>query len=85
MTIKARFDGKVFIPDEPVDLPKDQKVELEIQRAPTEEPKHWTAGELLKAVQNNPELTAAVEAMTGGRDSVEFAQELRRRAERRGS
>jgi hypothetical protein len=26
---KAHFDGRVFVPDEPVDLPKDQPVEVE--------------------------------------------------------
>jgi hypothetical protein len=31
MTVKAHYDGKVFVPDEEVDLPKDQQVLLEIQ------------------------------------------------------
>ena len=85
MTIKAHFDGKVFVPDEPLDLPKDQKVLLEVKAAPTEEHKALTAGDLLEIVRSNPEATAAWESVAAGRDSVEVARELRRRAEQRGT
>ena len=30
ITIRAHFDGKVFVPDEPVDLPADAPVELTV-------------------------------------------------------
>ena len=30
-TLRAHFDGKVFIPDEPVDLPKGTALELDIR------------------------------------------------------
>ncbi len=29
-TIKAHFDGKAFVPDEPVDLPPDQPVTVQV-------------------------------------------------------
>jgi hypothetical protein len=85
MTIKGRFDGKVFVPDEPVDLPKDQRVSMDVQPAPAIDGKPMTAGDLLELVRSNPEATAAWEALAAGRDSVEVARELRRRAERRGT
>ena len=31
MTVKARFDGKVFVPEGPVDLPVGQAVRVEIE------------------------------------------------------
>jgi hypothetical protein len=31
VTIKAHFDGKVIVPDEPVDLPVDQPLEVELR------------------------------------------------------
>ena len=31
MTIRAHFDGRVIIPDEPVELPVDQPLELEVR------------------------------------------------------
>jgi hypothetical protein len=34
VAIKGHFDGKVFVPDEPVDLPRGQAVLLHVQRAP---------------------------------------------------
>jgi len=36
VAIKSHFDGKVFIPDEPVDLPSNQSVILHVQ--PTDTP-----------------------------------------------
>jgi len=35
ITIRARFDGKVLIPEEPVSLPKDQPLEVEVRVAET--------------------------------------------------
>jgi hypothetical protein len=32
MTIKARFDGKVFVPEGPVDVRTDEEVTLELAR-----------------------------------------------------
>ena len=31
ITIRAHFDGKVIVPDEPVDLPIDRPLELELK------------------------------------------------------
>ena len=31
MTVRARFDGRVFVPIDPVDVPKDQIVELDVR------------------------------------------------------
>ncbi len=33
MTINAHFDGKVIVPDQPVDLPVNQPLILEVQSA----------------------------------------------------
>lgn len=30
ITVKARFDGRVFVPEEPVDLPVGQAVDIQI-------------------------------------------------------
>ena len=32
MTIRARFNGTVIVPDEPLDLPVDAALELEVKR-----------------------------------------------------
>lgn len=34
LTVKARYDGRVFIPEQPVDLPADTVVDLAITPAP---------------------------------------------------
>lgn len=34
ITIKAHFDGKVFVPDEPIDLPLGQRVILHVELLP---------------------------------------------------
>jgi hypothetical protein len=34
MTFRAHFDGKVIVPDEPVDLPANSSVEVEIRNSP---------------------------------------------------
>ena len=31
MVIRAHFDGKVLVPDEPLDLPVDEPLELELR------------------------------------------------------
>jgi hypothetical protein len=37
LTIRAHFDGKVIVPDEPVDLPVDQPLEVELKPIVAEE------------------------------------------------
>jgi hypothetical protein len=34
-TIRAHFDGKVIVPDEPVDLPVDQPLDVELRLSET--------------------------------------------------
>ena len=34
VAIKGHYDGKVFVPDEPVDLPRNQSVILHVQATP---------------------------------------------------
>jgi len=34
VAIKGHFDGKVFVPDEPVDLPRGQRLILHVEPAP---------------------------------------------------
>jgi hypothetical protein len=31
-TVRAHFDGRVLVPDEPVDLPKDEPLELHVRK-----------------------------------------------------
>ena len=62
MTIKAHFDGKVFVPDEPVNLPRDQSVLLNFEAtsgAPASESKEdidrlFEELERLAVVTNHP-------------------------------
>ena len=82
--IKCHFDGKVIIPDEPVDLPVDRPLVIRVE-----------PGVLFTqpATKNGPmtgEKLAASAAigMWADRkdigDSTEFARNLREKAERRG-
>ncbi len=44
MVIRMRFDGKVFIPEEPVDLPVDEPLEFEFKpREPEWDPERAKA------------------------------------------
>jgi len=36
-TVKARFDGRVFVPEEPVDLPVGYELEIAIETPPAED------------------------------------------------
>lgn len=38
VAIKGHFDGKVFVPDEPVELPRGQAVILHVQTTPEPAP-----------------------------------------------
>jgi len=78
MTIKAHFDGKVFVPDEPPDLEKDQKVELVVQPVAGESKKYMTGRELAES-----EIVGMWADRTDITDSTEYVTQLRRRLERR--
>jgi hypothetical protein len=75
VAIKAHFDGKVLVPDEPVDLPRHQPLIVHIESANTAGTAAATAARM------------AADAPWGNRtdigDSTEYARELRRQAERR--
>ena len=78
MTIKARFDGKVLVPEEPLDLPKDQRVEVDVRPLQPHDDQGMTArelatGEWVGAWANRDDIT----------DSTEYVRELRRRIDRR--
>jgi hypothetical protein len=40
ISIRAHFDGKTFVPDEPVDLPAGEQVEI-VAPSITDEERHW--------------------------------------------
>lgn len=54
LTIKARFDGKVFIPDEPVNLPAGSEIEISIA-APNGASTLAGLVEIGKAYPDNPD------------------------------
>ena len=43
MTVNAHFDGKAIIPDEPLDLPANQALIVQIERVETQEPAEESA------------------------------------------
>ncbi len=85
MTIKAHFDGKVIVPDEPVNLPKDQQLEISILPVANDDRPYMTGAELARYIQEHPEISEYWEQLAAGRDSTEVARELREEAERRGA
>ena len=52
MTIRAHFDGKVFVPVDRVDLPKDQLVDIEVLRKV--EPNRGSPQAVLEAMRGEP-------------------------------
>ena len=52
LTIKAHFDGKVLVPDEPLDLETDQAVELQVK--PVGPPARRSMHELIGRVYDFP-------------------------------
>jgi hypothetical protein len=84
MTIKARFDGKVLVPDEPLDLEKDQKVAVTIEPLPFDDKQYWTGADLVRYIEAHPEISEYWNRVAAGRDSTEVARELRMQAQTRG-
>ena len=76
-TIKAHFDGKTIIPDEPVDLPVNQPLTLNVQSGP-QTSAHGTAADLL-----NSGLVGIWKDRQDIGDSLEFARKLRKEGETR--
>ncbi|HWB53372.1 MAG TPA: hypothetical protein VG722_04240 [Tepidisphaeraceae bacterium] len=81
MTIKAHFDGKVFVPDEPVDIPSGRAFKLDLIEVPRK--KKPTAREIADKLRKDTELHRIWNEIAAGRDSVEVANDLRRRASAR--
>ncbi len=52
--VKARFDGHVFIPEEPVDLPAGSELEISFS-APGTQPSGTTLKSLLEIAEQFPE------------------------------
>jgi hypothetical protein len=75
--IKAHFDGKVLVPDEPVDLPQGKTLKLQVF-TDAEEISGGTFGDFL-----NSGLVGIWKDRTDIGDSVEFARKLREQAQRR--
>ncbi len=79
MTIKCHYDGKVFIPDEPVELPAGEAAEVRVGS----EEVNFTGGpggsfaDLL-----NADFIGGWSGYDDDLDSLELADEFRRRAER---
>jgi hypothetical protein len=53
ITIRAHFDGRVFVPDEPVDLPVG--CEVEIQISPVTVPENSTLAKLAEIARLFPD------------------------------
>jgi hypothetical protein len=55
MTVHAHFDGKAIIPDEPLDMPPNQALIVQIERVGPREPVEESASAWLaaNAVENN--------------------------------
>lgn len=57
MTIRVRYDGNVLIPVDPVDLPRNQVLEMQLLEPPSEPPRGSPAA-LLKAIAEGPHISA---------------------------
>lgn len=49
VVIRMHFDGKVFVPDQPVDVPINEPLDFELKQPP-EEPK-WDPEEAIAAIK----------------------------------
>lgn len=82
VTIKAHFDGKTIVPDEPVSLPEGTAltvhVEPTVAEGKSDREKHMTMGELLDSG-----FVGMWKDRDDIKDSLEYARQLRERAQRR--
>jgi len=74
MTIKAHFDGKVLVPEEPGTIPVGKPVTVHLPEMPRS---GKTAADLLALIESDPEIAATWKRIAAGRDSVEVARDLR--------
>ena len=75
MTVRARFDGKVFVPIDPVEVTKDQIVELEVRAATT--PAKGSPALLREVMRRGPKLqpgdaAALEESINAGKRPMRF-------------
>ena len=72
MTIKAHFDGKTFIPDEPVDFPPNIAVTLQVGSASGEPPLTTEMEQRLQALDELERMAADADAPEAdwSRDSI---------------
>lgn len=54
ITVKARFDGRVFVPEQPVDLPVGHVLEIAIVPPPPEGGAKSPLGELAELIEALP-------------------------------
>lgn len=78
MTIKAHFDGKVFVPDEPVKLEVGHTVLVDTTDLPSGK---TTGRELFEYLQANPQLKEIWDGIAAGRTSQQLARDLREQAQ----
>ena len=79
ITFKGHFDGKVIVPDEPVDLPKGSRIAFSLDGSEMDRPENpMTAEELAKSP-----FVGLWANRSDIRDSLEFASQLRERSNRR--
>ena len=53
-TLRGHFDGKVIVPDEPVDLPRDQQLVINVTPAEgSEKPAHGTIEYIVERMKNS--------------------------------
>lgn len=80
MTIRAHFDGTVIVPDEPVDLPVNESLELEIKRRGGVSPEVAAAAEAAKdPAEIARRLKALEELVALGVDGTDIPLEMLRR------
>jgi hypothetical protein len=46
--LKGHFDGKVIVPETPVDLPRNQRLTIRVESDEPEDPAHGTVAYLMK-------------------------------------
>ena len=74
MVLRARFDGKVFIPEGPVGLPADRMVDLDVREV--EVPAKGSAQAILRAMREGPHLEEAdADALMAAIDSAQLPPE----------
>ena len=69
MTVRARYDGKNFVPIDPVDLPKEQMVELEVRAGNEQSVRRGSPVSIRQLMHSLP--TLPKETMDEFRDAID--------------